>query len=152
MRILAAVTICADVALGFGSSAVALDVGTGTNGSSYQLSAREWQAAVAAHAAASAAGDPVAVLVEYARDVQCNVTTVPLTTVLNGPCGGADGFVAPLVCQDGASALEPLWTRTRTAAGAPWTAWTYVATGACPQDLLPAFTTADFQRRPLTPT
>jgi hypothetical protein len=134
------------------TAAMAVTINGDNDDDAVVVTAREWQAAVDAHASAVAAGDPVASLVEYARGVQCNVTTVPLTTALNGPCGGADGFVAPLVCPDGATALLALWTRTRTSAGAPWTAWTYVATGACPQDVLPALTLADFRRLPLTPT
>src|SRR5450830_1362483 len=152
MRILGAVTICAAVALTVGTSAAAYDVVGATDGSGYQLSARESTAAEEAWAAAVAVGDAVASLVEYARGVQCSVTSVPLTTALNGPCGAADGFVAPLVCGDGATALDPLWTRTRTTPTAPWTAWTYVAPGACPHDVLPAFTAEDFRRLPLTPT
>ena len=106
----------------------------------------------ATHAAAVASGDVVASLVEYARGVQCSVTSVPLTTALNGPCGAADGFVPAPFCGDGATALDPLWTRTRTTPTTPWTPWSYVAPGACPQDVLPAFTAEDFRRLPLTPT
>ena len=116
------------------------------------MTAREWQSVVAAHAVAVAAGDPVAVLREYARGALCDVTTVPFTTALNGPCGAASGAVIPPVCPDGATALDPLWTRTRATATAPWTAWTYRAPGACPADVLPEFTAADFQRLPLPPT
>jgi hypothetical protein len=116
------------------------------------LTARESTVAEAAHAAAVAAGDVVASLVEYARGVQCSVTSVPLTTALNGPCGGADGFVPAPFCGDGATALDPLWTRTRTTPTTPWTPWSYVAPGACPQDVLPALTAEDFRRLPLTPT
>ena len=122
------------------------------DGDTYLLSAREAAAAVATHDAAVAAGDPVASLVEYARGVQCSVTSVPLTTALNGPCGGADGVVAPLVCGDGVTALLPLWTRTRTTATTPWTPWSFVTGASCPQDVLPAFTLADFRRLPLAPT
>jgi len=152
VRTLASILLLAGVAFGVGSSAAAIDVGVGANGGAYQLSARESEAQVAAHAVAVAAGDPVALLTEYARGGQCSVTTTPFTTALNGPCAGADGAVTPPVCPDGAVALDPLWTRTRTTVTAPWTPWTYYAPGACPTDVLPAFSAADFQRLPLTPT
>ncbi|PVU83589.1 hypothetical protein DDP54_11955 [Cellulomonas sp. WB94] len=116
------------------------------------VTARRAAELVAAHAVAVAAGDPVAVLVEYARGVQCDVTTVPLTTALNGPCGAASGAVPAVFCGVGVTALDPLWTRTRTSATAAWTPWTYLTAGACPQDVLPALTTADFRRLPLPPT
>src|SRR5450830_2128489 len=132
--------------------AMASEFGGESDGDAVVVTASRAAAVVAAHAAAVAGGDAVASLVEYARGVQCSVTSVPLTTALNAPCGAADGFVAPLVCGDGATALDPLWTRTRTTPTAPWTAWSYVAPGACPHDVLPAFTAEDFRRLPLTPT
>ncbi|HEX5331944.1 MAG TPA: hypothetical protein VFW79_04805 [Cellulomonas sp.] len=116
------------------------------------LNGREARAVEEAWAVAVAAGDPVAVLTEYARGVQCSVTTVPLTTALNGPCGGADGAVPAKFCGPGVVALDPLWIRTRPSEAGPWTAWSHVASGACPQDVLPALTVADFRRLPLPPT
>ena len=134
------------------AAAMAVTINGDNDDDAVVVTAREWQAAVEAHASAVAAGDPVASLVEYARGVQCSVTSVPLTTALNGPCGGADGVVAPLFCGDGVTALLPLWTRTRTTATTPWTPWSFVTGASCPQDVLPAFTLADFRRLPLAPT
>ena len=123
-----------------------------SHGNEITVTARHAAEVVAAHAVAVAAGDPVAVLREYARGALCSVTTVPLTTALNGPCGGADGAVPVLSCGAGVVALDPMWVRTRPSPTGPWTAWSYVASGACPQDVLPALTAADFQRLPLPPT
>ncbi|MGV8977364.1 MAG: hypothetical protein ACOH17_04920 [Cellulomonas sp.] len=145
-------TICVAVVLASGTPAAAFDVVAGTDDSSYQLSARESQAAVVAHDAAVASGDPVALLVEYARGVQCNVSSAVLTTELNGPCPPAQGGVTVPDCGPGITALNPLWTRTRPTATGPWTPWAFVTGAGCPQDVLPALTLADFQRLPLTPT
>jgi hypothetical protein len=116
------------------------------------MTARESQAAVAAHDAAVAGGDPVASLVEYARGVKCGGAAMMSTTASKTPCGVDDLSVPARSCGEGVVALDPLWTRTRTTPTAPWTPWTYVAPGACPQDVLPALTAEDFRRLPLTPT
>ena len=116
------------------------------------LSARESRAVEDAWNAARAAGDRVASLVEYARGVLCSVSSAVLTTQLNGPCPPAQGAAVLPGCGPGINALEPLCTRPRPTPLGAWTPWTFITGASCPQDLLPALTTADFRRLPLTPT
>ncbi|CAN5334222.1 hypothetical protein BH11ACT1_BH11ACT1_32400 [soil metagenome] len=135
-----------------GPPTTGFDVFTGASDGSYQLTARESAGRVAAWEGAKAAGDPAAMLVEFSRGVLCNVASVPLTSELNGPCPPAQGAALLPECGPGVSALQPQWTRTRTTPTTPWTPWTYLTGASCPQDVLPAFTLADFRRLPLTPT
>ena len=60
MRLFPALTVCVAVVLISGSPVAAFDTVAGADDSSYQLSAREWQGAVATHDAARASGDPMA--------------------------------------------------------------------------------------------
>ena len=140
------------IVLAAGPAQSAVDVDASSVDDAVVVTAREWQAAVDAHVSAVVAGDPVAVLVEYARGVQCNVSSAVLTTQLNGPCPPAPGAAVLPDCGPGINVLEPLWTRTRPTPLGAWTPWTFITGASCPQDLLPALTTADFQRLPLTPT
>ena len=112
--------------------ASAWDVAGDSVGDSVTMTARESRAAEDAWNAAKSAGDPVASLVEYARAEQCNVASAVLASVLNGPCPPASGTVAAPYCGDGVTALEPLWTRTRTTATTPWTPWSFVTGASCP--------------------
>ena len=109
------------------------------------LTARE------AHEAAQAANAtaPAVRLVEYRHADLCQVAGV-LTTPLNGPCPPASGVIDIPGC-DGLTPVQPLWRRTRSTPADPWTAWTFVIGWSCPQDVLPAFTAADFRRLPLAP-
>ncbi len=105
----------------------------------------------AAHAAATAANDPAARLVEYARMEQCEGPGY-IYPVAQGPCPGADGSI-PLPDCGGYPPLLPLWRHERaTPQTDAWTDWVRVAEASCPQDVLPAFTAEDFRRLPLAPT
>ena len=116
------------------------------------LTARESRAAEDAWNTAKSAGDPGASLVEYARAKLCDVSSAVLTTSLNGPCPPASAPVPLPSCGNTITALEALWTRTRTTPSTPWTPWTFLTGASCPQDVLPALSTEDFRRLPLTPT
>jgi hypothetical protein len=133
-------------------AAMAVDVNGDAEDNTVTLSARRAQAAADAHSAALAAGEAAAQLVEYARGQQCNVNSLPLTSVLNGPCPPASGVVSVPTCPGGVVALLPLWTRTRVTPTNPWTPWGFLAGAACPQDVVPEFTLEDFRRLPLAPT
>lgn len=96
------------------------------------------------------AGAPEALLREYQRAVICNTSSAHLTTPLNGTCPAAEGQAGVNNCGD-ATPVLPLWTRTRATPTDPWSAWTIVADGGCPDDLLPTFTAADFRLLPIAP-
>jgi hypothetical protein len=96
------------------------------------------------------AGTPEALLREYERAVICNTNSPVLTTPLNGACPAAEGETGLNNCGEQAPVL-PLWTRTRATPAQPWSAWTIVADGGCPADLLPTLTAADFRLLPIAP-
>jgi hypothetical protein len=146
------IAACAAAAAMIPCAAAAIATGGSTQDDAVVISARESAARASAWQGAKAVGDPVAVLVEYARGVLCNVASVPLTSELNGPCPPAQGGAPLPACGPGVTALQPLWTRTRTTPAGPWNPWTFITGASCPQDLLPAFTLADFRRLPLPPT
>ncbi|MEZ0447729.1 hypothetical protein [Cellulomonas sp. ICMP 17802] len=96
------------------------------------------------------AGTPEALLREYQRAVICNTSSAELTTPLNGACPAAEGDTGLNNCGTETPVL-PLWTRTRATPTDAWSAWTIVADGGCPADLLPTMSAADFRRLPIAP-
>lgn len=104
----------------------------------------------AALALRAKAGTPEALLREYQRALICNTSSAELTTPLNGACPAAEGDTGLNNCGQDAPVL-PLWTRTRATPTEPWSAWTIVADGGCPADLLPTLTAADFRLLPIAP-
>ena len=113
-----------------------------------RLSAFEGEQAV--RALRAKAGAPEVLLREYQRAVFCNTNSAELTTPLNGTCPPADGEAGLNNCGE-ATPVLPLWTRTRATPADAWSAWTIVADGGCPDDLLPTFTAADFRLLPIAP-
>ena len=109
------------------------------------ITAREARAAEEA----AAAVPPAVRLVEYKRADGCIAGRPPFGTSL-GPCGSSD-LPLPRPDCDGLAPIEPLWRRTRSTPADSWSLWDYVTGWSCPQDLLPAFTAADFRRLPLAP-
>lgn len=104
----------------------------------------------AEEAARAAEEVPAAVrLVEYKRADGC-LTGVPPFGPSLGPCGPTN-LPLPRPDCDGLAPIEPLWRRTRATPSDPWEPWNYVMGWTCPQDVLPAFTAADFRRLPLAP-
>ncbi|MGW6130419.1 hypothetical protein ACWFNE_10375 [Cellulomonas sp. NPDC055163] len=133
--------------------AAALDkVGGESSGSVVKVYAAAAHRANDAWSTASAAHDPAAKLIEYIRAELCDVSSQFVTSTLDGECDPGDGAITPPDCGPGITPLLPLWSRTRTAEGAPWTRWDRISDYYCPQDVLPEFTAEDFRRLPLTPS
>ena len=104
-------------------------------------------AAIAARASAAIAA--AARLQEYERRPVCD-PNVPHSDD-SGVCfPGTPEEIGIRICS-GDTAIEPLWSRTRTTPTSPWSEWVNIVGWTCPVDYLPAFTAEDFRRLPLTP-
>src|SRR5665647_1963491 len=126
-------------------SGIARRVGEGS-GDALEITART-AAAVEAEAASVA---PEARLVEYAREVICDVVTDVLTTPLNGPCATNVGAVEIPDCE-GQPPVLPLWRRTRTTPAGPWSAWENSLRWTCTEDAMPERALTDVRRLPIAP-
>jgi len=71
-------------------------------------------------------------------------------TVLNGPC--ASGATVPLNDCGGDAPVMPLWRHTRPTVADAYGPWQFAAPGACPRDLLPVLSVADFRVLPIAPS
>jgi hypothetical protein len=115
------------------------------DGDSVTVTAREADKA----ARAADAVPPAVRLVEYMHADGC-LLGVPPSGASPGPCTPPE-FPLPRPDCDDLAPIEPLWRRTRTTTSDGWSGWRYVLGWSCPQDVLPAFTAADFRRLPLAP-
>lgn len=115
--------------------------------SAVDLSARDSHA----KARAASGSDPAAALEEYWFANRCDTSAPQDSSPVVGVCQPGDFTPGAPICEVG-TAIEPLWLRTRDTPGSPWSDWRLLATWACPEDVLPAFTLEDFQRLPLAPS
>ncbi len=147
-RIAAVVSVAMLLLVGVIGTANADDWDSRATDDSIRLSAFRGEQLVRAHQAK--AGTPEAQLREYQRAIICNTSSPVLTTPLNGACPAAEGETGLNNCGEQTPVL-PLWTRTRATPMEPWSAWTIVADGGCPADLLPTLTAEDFRLLPIAP-
>ncbi len=89
------------------------------------------------------------VLEQTRRAPLCNVNSATLEGALDGNmCAEPDGTVPIPECA-GDEPLAPLWRRERTDVGARWGEWAFVSGWACPADLLPRLSLAEFRELPI---
>ncbi|MDM7854646.1 hypothetical protein [Cellulomonas alba] len=94
--------------------------------------------------------DPAKALREYRRAIICGVDTggaAPGPDFTDDVCPREGGPLPPSC--DGQDPVLPLWVRARATPQSAWQPWQLVSGWACPGDLLPPFTEADFRRLPL---
>ncbi len=125
----------------------AVDIVADAAESALELSAFQGERALRSYL--SAAVPPRVELFQLRRAALCNVTSGTLESDIGGACAPPDGSVVP-AC-DGEQPVQPLWRRDRGTPDTPWGPWQMVVGWACPGDLLPTLTAADFQRLPITP-
>jgi hypothetical protein len=108
------------------------------------LAERERALYVGSHA------DPALALFEYRWAKPCGVDaagTDPGPDFAGGTCPRTAPEQPPSC--EGQDPVEPLWRRHRTTPDAEWEPWVMLSDWACPSDLLPPVTQADFRRLPL---
>lgn len=96
----------------------------------------------------ASAEDPALRLVDFMRSERC-----PTWVTSRGPRPCAEELADLLVpdCQ-GLEPLPPLWRRTRTGVGEPWSAWDRISEWSCPWDGLPPLSQEEFRRLPIAPS
>ncbi|GEA81899.1 PKD domain-containing protein [Cellulomonas uda] len=90
-------------------------------------------------------------LVDYAYARLCNVDSQHLESDIDGECSPPNGTVVLPGCDEDEPVM-PLWRRTRVTVRSPWSNWEMRIGWACPDDLLPQLTRADFRRLTIEPT